>query len=94
MIVASRTYEFDAAVFDLHYNRLESGLLVDTVRFVEFVPLNGFVSSVPQVDLPGGVVLRPMSDRQMSRAIQMLAVPAEFSVGPTSLQVSRFISGP
>ncbi|SDU62590.1 hypothetical protein [Prauserella endophytica] len=90
MIVTTRTYEFDEAAFDLHYNRLEAGLLADTVRLVEFIPLNGFVSSMDEIALPGGVVLRPMTDRQMSRAIQVLAAPAEFSGGPNSVQVSRF----
>jgi len=90
MIVTTRVYEFDEAAFDLHYNQLEAGLLVDTVRLVEFVPLNGFTSSMAEIALPDGVVLRPMTDRQMSRAIRVRAVPAEFSGGPNSVQVSRF----
>ncbi len=90
MIVTTRTYEFDEAVFDEHYSRLEAGLLTDIVRLVEFIPLNGFVSSMAEIALPDGVVLLPMTDRQMSRAIQVLAVPAEFSGGPNSVQVSRF----
>jgi hypothetical protein len=59
MIVTSRAYEFDDAVFELHYNRLEAGLLADTVRFVEFVPLTGFTSSMAEIALLDGVVLRP-----------------------------------
>jgi hypothetical protein len=59
MIVTTRTYEFDEAVFDLHYNRLEVGLLADTVRLVEFVPLNGFMAVMAEFSLPDGVVLRP-----------------------------------
>jgi hypothetical protein len=90
MIVTSRAYEFDGAVLELHYNRLEAGLLADTIRFVEFVPLTGFTSSMAEIALLDGVVLRPMTDPQMSRAIQVLAVPAEFSGGPNSVQVSRF----
>jgi len=90
MIVTTRTYEFDEAVFDEHYSRLEAGLLTDIVRLVEFIPLNGFVPSMAEIALPDGVVLLPMTDRQMSRAIQVLAVPAEFSGGPNSVQVSRF----
>ncbi|MEV6135175.1 hypothetical protein AB0L63_03730 [Nocardia sp. NPDC051990] len=90
MIITSHTYEFDEAVFNLHYNRLEAGLLADTFRFVEFVPLNGFESNMTEIVLPGGVFLRPMTDRQMSRAIQVLAVPAELSGGPNSVRVSRF----
>jgi hypothetical protein len=65
-------------------------MLADTVRLVEFVPLNGFTSNMAEICLPDGVVLRPMTDRQMSRAIQVLAAPAEFSGGPNSVQVSHF----
>ncbi len=90
MIVTTRAYEFDDAAFDSHYNRLETGLLADTIRFVEFIPLNGFTSNMAEIALPDGMVLRPMTDWQMSQAIQMLAVPAEFSNGPNSVQVSRF----
>jgi hypothetical protein len=90
MIVTTRTYEFDEAVFDLHYNRLESGLLADTVRLVEFVPLNCFRATMAEIPLPDGLVLCPMTDRQMSRTIQVLAAPAEFGGGPNSVQVSRF----
>jgi hypothetical protein len=89
MIVTTRTYEFNETVFDLHYNHLEAGLLSNTVRLVEFVPLNGFASSTAEIALPDDVVLRPMTDRQLSRAIQVLAVPTEFS-GSNSVQVSRF----
>jgi hypothetical protein len=90
MVVTTRTYVFDEAVFELHYNRLEAGLLADTVRLVEFVPLNGFMATMAEIPLSDGMVLRPMTDRQMSRAIQVLAAPAEFSGGPNSVQVSRF----
>ncbi|WP_409496001.1 hypothetical protein [Amycolatopsis sp. cmx-11-12] len=90
MIVTTRTYAFEEAVFDLHYNRLEAGLLADTVRLIEFVPLNGLTATMAEIVLPDGVVLRPMTDRQMSRAIQVLAAPAEFGGGPNSVQVSRF----
>ncbi|CRK59304.1 hypothetical protein [Alloactinosynnema sp. L-07] len=50
--------------------------MVDTVRLVEFIPLNGF-TSMAEIPLPDGMLLRPMTDRQMSRAIQVLAAPAE-----------------
>lgn len=42
------------------------------------------------IALADGMVLRPMTDRQISRAIQVLAVPAEHSGGSNSVQVSRF----
>ncbi|MEU4765620.1 hypothetical protein AB0H12_20420 [Actinosynnema sp. NPDC023794] len=90
MIIASRSYEFNEALFEQQFNRLDAGLRADTIRFVEFIPLNGFTSSMADIALVGGVALRPMTDRQVSRAIQVLAVPAEFSGGPNSVQVSRF----
>ncbi|WP_410593656.1 hypothetical protein [Amycolatopsis sp. lyj-23] len=90
MIVTTRTYTFDEAVFDLHYNRLEAGLMAEPVRLVEVIPLNGFVATKTEIPLPDGVVLCSMTDRQMSRAIQVLAVPVEFGGGPNSVQVSRF----
>jgi hypothetical protein len=90
VIVTTRGYDFDDAVFDVLYDRLEIGLLADAIRMVEFVPLNGFTSNLPEVALPEGVVVRPMTDRQISQAIQVLAVPAEFSGGPNSVRVSRF----
>lgn len=90
VIIASRSYEFNEALFELQFNRLDAGLRSDTIRFVEFVPLNGFTSGMADIALADGVVLRPMTDRQVSRAIQVLAVPAEFSGGPNSVQVSRF----
>jgi hypothetical protein len=46
----------------LHYRRLEAGLPADTTRFVEFVPLDAFVSKTAEIALPDGVVLRPMID--------------------------------
>ncbi|MDX8036936.1 hypothetical protein SK803_42645 [Lentzea sp. BCCO 10_0856] len=90
MIIASCSYEFDEAAFELQFERLDAGLRSDSIRFVEFVPLNGFTASMAEIALADGVVLRPMTDRQVSRAIQVLAVPTEFSGGPNSVQVSRF----
>ena len=90
MVVTTRTYKFDEAVFDQHYGRFDAGLRADSVRFIEFIPLNGFTSDLTELELPDGLVVRPMTDQQISRAIHVLAVPAEFSGGPNSVQVSRF----
>jgi hypothetical protein len=89
MVVATGRYEFDQATFDRLYGELEAGLYQDTVRLVEFVPLSGFTSSHEAIPLPGGHVLRPMSDHQVSLAIRALAVPAEID-GPNGVRVSRF----
>lgn len=49
MIIASRSYDFDEALFELQFNRLDAGLRADTIRFVEFVPLNGFTSGMADI---------------------------------------------
>lgn len=89
MVVTVHAYRYDEAVFDAQYGRLEAGLLADEVRLVEFLPLNGFISSFEEVELSDDLVLRPMPDWQMSAAIRVLAVPAEFGGGPNSVDVSR-----
>ncbi|MGH3975876.1 MAG: hypothetical protein ACRDS9_21480 [Pseudonocardiaceae bacterium] len=88
MVVTIHDYRFDETVFDAQYGRLEAGLVVDEVRLVEFLPLNGFISSFEKVELSDGLVLLPMTDRQMIAAIRFLAVPAEFGGGPNSVEVS------
>jgi len=90
MVVQTRAYQFDEAVFDARYAGVEAGLFAREVRLVEFLPLNGFTSSLEELQLPDGLVLRPMTDRQISEAIRVLAVPAEFGGGPNNVQVSRF----
>lgn len=90
MITAAHTYEFSGPGFQTHYSRLEAGLMVDFVRLVEVVPLSGFVSNMGEIALADGLTLRPTSDPQMSKAIQFLAVPAEFAGLANSVTVSRF----
>ena len=90
VILISRGYALDQEVFDRHFARLDAALRADTVGFVEFIPLAGFTSHLAELALPGGLALRPMSDRQISQAIQFLAIPVEFGSGPTSVEVSRF----
>ncbi|MEU2171714.1 hypothetical protein ACH47V_32585 [Micromonospora chersina] len=92
MVRAARDYVFDQVAFDAAYGRLEEGLLATKARGVEVVPLMAFTatSGVEEVDLPGNLVLRAMSDRQVSAAIGYLAVPAVFAGGPNSVTVSRF----
>ncbi|MGH3822312.1 MAG: hypothetical protein ACRDRA_05670 [Pseudonocardiaceae bacterium] len=88
MVVTVHAYRFEEAVFDTLYGRLEAGLLADEVHLVEFLPLNGFISCIEEVELSDGLVLRRMTDRQMSAAIGVLAVPAGFGGGPNSVDVS------
>lgn len=68
------------AVFDAYYHRLKVGLLADEIRLVEFVPLNGFISSFEHVELADGLVLRPMTDwllvAQLDRT-DLLGQPAD-----------------
>jgi hypothetical protein len=90
MVLAAGAYEFSAAGFEELFGRLEAGVLADVVRLVEVLPLNGFVSNEDEISLGDGLILRPMSDLEMSRAIQFLAVPAEFAGLANSVTVSRF----
>ncbi|WP_326564413.1 hypothetical protein [Micromonospora peucetia] len=92
MVVAVRSYRFDQDAFDAAYNRLEDGLLATRARLVEAVPLNAFTptAGIEAVTLPDGLVLQPMSDRQVSAAIGYLAVPITFAGGPNSVTVSQF----
>lgn len=89
---AARGYVFDQVAFDAAYGRLEE-LLATEARVVEVaVPLKALTttSGVEEIGLPGNLVLRSMSDRQMSAAISYLAVPAVFAGGPNSVTMSRF----
>jgi hypothetical protein len=81
-------FRCDDAIFDPHYARLEDGLLAAEIRMVEFVPLNAFISDVEEIPLAAGLVLRPMTDLQLSAAIRVQGVPGSFGSGPTAFEVS------
>jgi hypothetical protein len=55
---------------------------------VEFLPLNAFDCTEQEVKLPDGLVLQRMTDRQMSAAINNLAVPRIPGSSGNSAQVS------
>lgn len=88
IVLATRAFLFDQTAFDIYYARLEAGLLADEIRMVEFLPLNAFTSPFEEVELPDGLVLRPMTDRQMSAAIRVQGVPGELGGGPNAFEVS------
>ncbi len=75
MVLTTGTYGFDEALFDRLYDGFERGFGAQQIHIVEFLPLNGFESTETVVLLPDGLVLRRMSDRLMSAAIDHLAVP-------------------
>ena len=57
------------------YGQFELGFGATTVTMLEFLPLNGFESALPRLELPDGLILQPMSGGHMDHAINALAVP-------------------
>jgi hypothetical protein len=91
LVLATGTYDFDEALFDRLYDDFERGFGAEQIHMVEFLPLNGFESTETVVPLPDGLVLQRMSDRQMSAAIDHLAVPRTSPAGGVNgARVSRF----
>jgi len=90
MVLATRTYDFDQAIFDDVLGRFIVEFGAAELRMVEFVPLNGFDSSESSLELPGGVVVQQMTDPQVSSSIDYLAVPRMYSGAPNRAHVSRF----
>lgn len=91
LVEASRTYVFDRDVFDAAYARVEAGLLQDTVHMVEVVPLLGFDTCFdPELSLSDDLVIRLMTDAELSAAIQIQGVPLDAISGTTAPQISRF----
>jgi hypothetical protein len=89
LVLSAGSYDFDEAAFRDIYAQFERGFGATTVTMVEFLPLNGFESALPHLELPDGLVIRPMTDGQMHHAISMLAVPRTFGGGVNSVQISR-----
>ncbi|NGM14211.1 hypothetical protein [Verrucosispora sioxanthis] len=89
MVLSTGSYEFREDVFWRVYAQFELGFGATTVTMVEFLPLNGFESAMPCLELPEGLVLQPMSDAQMDHAISALAVPRVAASGVNGVQVSR-----
>ena len=89
LVEASRTYSFDHDVFDAAYARVEAGLLADTVRLVQAVPLLGFETAVyPEVRLGGDLVIRLMTEPELSAAVE-LGLPAQAPTTPLGRMVPR-----
>lgn len=89
LVLATGSYQFSEAAYLGVYARFERGFGAPTVTMVEFLPLNGFESALPRLDLPDGPVLQPMSDGQMDHAISTLAVPRISAGGVNAAQISR-----
>lgn len=83
-------YHFDEAVFDQVYRAFERGFGAKQVHMVEVRPLNGFTSTETAIVLPDGLVLRPMSDLEVSEALRRQAVPRMNGGGVNGARVSRF----
>jgi hypothetical protein len=89
MVLSAGSYEFREDVFRRVYGQFEVGFGAATVTMVEFLPLNGFESALPRLELPDELVLQPMSDGQMTHAISALAVPRIAASSVNGAQISR-----
>jgi hypothetical protein len=89
LVVETGSYYFEEDRFDVHYSRLERGLLAIQVRIVDYVPVCGFDAALASVDLAGGFVLARMSDLQLNQAVYHGAVSIERTLSVAAIQVSR-----
>ena len=90
IVLGTKTYKFDQDRFADLYCLLEPALLSDRVHWLDFVPINGLVLAAGVVvQLPGGLVLREMSDTEIAAALRVMALPVERHDSPTSITVSR-----
>ncbi|MFJ2167652.1 hypothetical protein [Streptomyces griseofuscus] len=92
MVKATRAYRFDRDAFEAAYAIVEAGLLTDTVRVVEYVPLLGFDTSpsLAGTSLPDGMTIRPMSDVELSEAVRVMGIPIGQFTTTNSFMLSRF----
>ncbi|MFJ5778794.1 hypothetical protein [Streptomyces sp. NPDC093094] len=92
LVLANESWTFEQETFGVAYERLEAGLVVDTVTFTDFAPLLGLDGSqdIEGEEIAEGVVLRRMTDNEISVAVQRAAVPIEEYLTTQTIQVSRF----
>ncbi|MFF3468447.1 hypothetical protein [Streptomyces sp. NPDC002619] len=92
VVEATRAYRFDRDAFEAAYAAMEAGLLTETVRLVEYVPLLGFdmSPSLAGTSLPDGLTIRPMSDVELSEAVRVMGIPIGQFTSTNSFILSRF----
>jgi hypothetical protein len=89
LVEATRSYVFDRATFAEVYARVEAGLLTQTVRLLQLVPLLGFETALQTpVTLASGLVIRLMEDVEISAALQA-GLPDHATSSPTSRTVPQ-----
>jgi hypothetical protein len=89
LVEGPRTYTFHRARFDAAYARVEAGLLAETVRLVQAVPLLGFdMAFQPDVRVPEELVIRLMTEAELTAAVQA-GMPIQASTSTTGRTVSR-----
>jgi hypothetical protein len=89
LVEGPRTYTFDRARFDAAYARVEAGLLAETVRLVQAVPLLGFdMAFQPDVRVSDELVIRLMTEAELTAAVQA-GMPIQASTSTTGRTVSR-----
>ncbi|PWI06397.1 hypothetical protein DIZ27_33415 [Streptomyces sp. NWU339] len=91
VVEATRAYRFDRDAFEAAYAAVEAGLLTETVRLVEYVPLLGLdmSPSLAGASLPDGLTIRPMSDVELSEAVRVMGIPIGQFTSTNSFILSR-----
>lgn len=89
LVEETRSYIFDQDTFNDVYARVEAGLLTQTVRLLQLVPLLGFETALrTPVTLTSGLVIRLMEDVEISAALQA-GLPDHATSSPTSRTVPQ-----
>lgn len=89
LVEETRRYVFVQAAFDEVYARVEAGLLAQTVRLLQVVPLLGFETAFQApVSLVSGSAIRLMDDVELSAALQS-GLPDQATSSPINRSVPR-----
>lgn len=90
LVETTGSYRFDPPQVASLCARLEARLRLPGIRFVEFLPVLGFASSLDALMLDrGALMLRPMSDEELSEAVGLQAVSVDRFNGRNAAIVSH-----
>jgi hypothetical protein len=75
MVVRTRIFDFDSAVFEELYATVEAELRATGLREVAWVPLFGFDATLPELDLPNGFRVRKLSSGEIQASLDTGTMP-------------------
>jgi hypothetical protein len=76
LITRTRSLDLDETAFEEVFQPLAEYLANDTIDYVEFTPLLGYISTVGAVTLDAALEIRPMTDREISFCLDAGALPS------------------